>query len=325
MERDQATKFINDLLRLMLSRNGSDLFITADFPPAIKVDGKITKVSNQALTGNHTLALARSIMRTTSRWPNLSVPKSATLPWPRLRWALSRQHLYSARQGGHGHARGAQAIPTLDGLGMPAVLKDIALTKRGLVVFVGATGSGKSTTQAAMIDWRNEHSFWPTSSRWKTLWSLYTRIKLRGDAARSGALDTDSWQAALKNALRQAPDVIFDGRDPRPRNHGLGAGLCRDRPPVPGHAACQQRQPGAGSVINFFPEDRAHAVADGLVAQPQSLVSRRLVPKQSGVGCIVAVEIMLNSPLISGLIFKGEVAGNQGDHEKKPQPRYANL
>ena len=158
MERDQASKFINDLLKLMVSRNGSDLFITGDFPPAIKVDGKVTKVSPQPLNGGHTLALARSIMndKQAAEFERTKECNFAISPPGIGRFRVNA----FVQQGKVGMVLRVipQVLPTIDGLGVPQVLKEVVMAKRGLVILVGATGSGKSTTLAAMIDWRNENS-----------------------------------------------------------------------------------------------------------------------------------------------------------------------
>jgi twitching motility protein PilU len=159
MERDQASKFVNDLLRLMVSRNGSDLFLTADFPPAIKVDGKVTKVSPQPLTGQHTLALARSVMndKQAAEFERTKECNFAISPQ-----GVGRFRVNAFVQQGHvGLVLRTipQTLPTIDSLNLPQVLKDVSMTKRGLVIFVGATGSGKSTSLAAMVDFRNENSY----------------------------------------------------------------------------------------------------------------------------------------------------------------------
>src|SRR5258705_5519228 len=155
MERDQASKFVNDLLRLMVSRNGSDLFLTADFPPAIKVDGRVTKVSPQPLTGQHTMALARAVMndKQAAEFEKTKECNFAISPQ-----GIGRFRCNAFVQMGHIGLvfRVIPAtLPSVEQLGLPKVLKDIALTKRGLVIMVGATGSGKSTSLAAMVDWRN--------------------------------------------------------------------------------------------------------------------------------------------------------------------------
>jgi len=145
MERDQASKFVNDLLRLMVSRNGSDLFLTADFPPAIKVDGRITRVSPQPLTGQHTLALTRSIMndKQAAEFERTKECNFAVAPVGVGRFRVNA----FVSQGNVGLVMRTipAAIPTIDGLNLPHVLKDVSLSKRGLVILVGATGSGKST------------------------------------------------------------------------------------------------------------------------------------------------------------------------------------
>ncbi|MCB2032868.1 MAG: Flp pilus assembly complex ATPase component TadA, partial [Ottowia sp.] len=158
MERDQASKFINDLLKLMLQRKGSDLFITADFPPAIKVDGKVTKVSAQPLSAAHTLALVRAVMndKQAAEFEHTKECNFAISPAGIGRFRCNA----FVQQGKMGMVMRVipQELPTIDGLGMPSVLKDVSMSKRGLTILVGATGSGKSTTLAAMVDWRNINS-----------------------------------------------------------------------------------------------------------------------------------------------------------------------
>jgi len=159
MERDQASKFINDLLRLLNSRKGSDLFLTSDFPPAIKVDGKVTKVSHQPLQGQHTVALARAIMndKQSAEFERTKECNFAISPPGIGRFRVNA----FLQQGQVGLVLRTipKELPTIDGLALPAILKDISLTKRGLVILVGATGSGKSTSLAAMVDYRNENAF----------------------------------------------------------------------------------------------------------------------------------------------------------------------
>ena len=161
MERDQASKFINDLLRLLVARTGSDLFLTADFPPAIKVDGKVTKVSPQPLTPQHTLNLARSIMsdKQAAEFERTKECNFAIAPS-----GVGRFRVNVFMQQGHvGMVLRVipQVLPTVDTMGLPAILKEVSLTKRGLVILVGATGSGKSTTLAALVDHRNGKHVWP--------------------------------------------------------------------------------------------------------------------------------------------------------------------
>ncbi|NBW50055.1 MAG: type IV pili twitching motility protein PilT, partial [Betaproteobacteria bacterium] len=222
MERDQATKFINDLLKLMVSRNGSDLFITAEFPPAIKVDGKVTKVSPQPLNSAHTMALARSIMndKQIAEFERTKESNFAIAPATIGRFRVNA----FIQQGKVGMVLRVipQVLPTIDGLGVPPVLKDIVQSKRGLCILVGATGSGKSTTLAAMVDWRNENSYGHIITIEDPVEFVHAH-KNCVITQREVGLDTDSWEAALKNTLRQAPDVILMGeiRDRETMEHAI--------------------------------------------------------------------------------------------------------
>ena len=222
MEREQASKFVNDLLRLMVTRNGSDLFLTADFPPAIKVDGKVTKVSPQPLTGAHTMALARAIMndKQASDFERTKECNFAISPQ-----GIGRFRCNAFLQQGHvGLVLRTipQQIPTVDSLGLPKVLKDVAMTKRGLIIMVGATGSGKTTSQAAMLDWRNDNSYGHIITVEDPVEFVHPH-KNCIVTQREVGIDTDSWEGALKNALRQAPDVILMGeiRDRETMEHAV--------------------------------------------------------------------------------------------------------
>ncbi|MBI1835351.1 MAG: Flp pilus assembly complex ATPase component TadA, partial [Burkholderiales bacterium] len=210
MERDQATKFMNDLLKLMLSKNGSDLFITADFPPAFKIDGKITPVSNQVLTQAHTVDLARAIMndRQASEFESTKECNFAINPPGLGRFRVSA----FLQQGRVGMVLRTitSAIPTFEELRLPNQLREIAMTKRGLVIMVGATGSGKSTTLAAMVGHRNANSY----GHIITIEDPIEYVHPHGNCIitqREVGIDTDDWEIALKNTLRQAPDVIQIG------------------------------------------------------------------------------------------------------------------
>jgi twitching motility protein PilU len=306
MERDQATKFINDLLRLMVSRNGSDLFITADFPPAIKVDGKITKVSPQPLNSAHTLALARSIMndKQVAEFERTKEGNFAISPPGVGRFRVN----VFIQQGKVGLVlRVIPAIlPTIDGLGVPQVLKEIVQSKRGLCIMVGATGSGKSTTLAAMVDWRNENSYGHIITIEDPVEFVHAH-KNCVMTQREVGLDTDSWEAALKNTLRQAPDVILMGeiRDRETMEHAVAFSETGHLCLATLHANSANQ--ALDRIINFFPEERRSQLLMDLSLNLKALVSQRLIPKQDGKGRVAAVEVMINSPLISDLIFKGEV------------------
>src|SRR5450830_589313 len=307
MERDQATKFINDLLKLMSSRNGSDLFITADFPPAIKVDGKVTKVSPQPLTAAHTLSLARSIMndKQLAEFERTKECNFAIAPPGVGRFRVSA----FVQQGRVGMVLRVipLSVPTIDGLGVPQVLKEVASAKRGLCILVGATGSGKSTTLAAMVDWRNENSFGHIITIEDPIEFVHPH-KNCVVTQREVGIDTDSWGAALKNTLRQAPDVILMGeiRDRETMEHAVAFAETGHLCLATLHANSANQ--ALDRIINFFPEERRAQLLMDLSLNLKALVSQRLIPKQDGRGRYAVVEIMLNTPLISDLIFKGEVS-----------------
>src|SRR6478736_544582 len=306
MERDQATKFINDLLKLMVGRNGSDLFITADFPPAIKVDGKVTKVSPQPLNASHTLALARSIMndKQAAEFERTKECNFAISPPGIGRFRVNA----FVQQSKVGMVLRVipQNLPTIDNLGVPQVLKEVVMSKRGLVILVGSTGSGKSTTMAAMIDWRNEQSYGHIITIEDPVEFVHPH-KNCVVTQREVGLDTDTWEAALKNTLRQAPDVILMGeiRDRETMEHAIAFAETGHLCMATLHANSANQ--ALDRVINFFPEEQRAQLLMDLSLNLKSLVSQRLIPTEDGHGRIAAVEILLNTPLISDMIFKGEV------------------
>ena len=306
MERDQASKFVNDLLRLMISRNGSDLFLTADFPPAIKVDGRVTKVSPQPLTGQHTMALARAVMndKQAAEFEKTKECNFAISPQ-----GIGRFRCNAFVQMGHiGLVFRVipQALPTVDQLGLPKILKDIAMTKRGLVIMVGATGSGKSTSLAAMVDHRNENSHGHIITIEDPVEFVHPH-KNCIVTQREVGIDTDGWEHALKNTLRQAPDVILMGeiRDRETMEHAVAFAETGHLCMATLHANSANQ--ALDRIINFFPEERRTQLLMDLSLNLKSIVSQRLLPREEGKGRIAAVEIMLNTPLVGDMIFKGEV------------------
>jgi len=306
MERDQASTFITDLLKLMTSRNGSDLFITADFPPAIKVDGKITKVSPQPLNEGHTMALTRSIMndKQVAEFERTKECNFAIAPSGLGRFRVNT----FMQQGKVGMVLRTipMTLPTIDGLNLPPILKDIVNTKRGLCIMVGATGSGKSTTLAAMVDWRNETTFGHIITIEDPIEFVHPH-KNCVVTQREVGIDTDTWGAALKNTLRQAPDVILMGeiRDRETMEHAVAFAETGHLCLATLHANSANQ--ALDRIINFFPEERRTQLLMDLSLNLKALVSQRLIPKQNSKGRLAVVEILLNSPLISDLIFKGEV------------------
>ena len=306
MERDQATKFMHDLLRLMLNKNGSDLFITADFPPAFKIDGKVTPVSNQPLTPAHTIDLARAIMndKQAAEFEASKECNFAINPAGMGRFRVSA----FMQQGRVGMVLRTitTAIPKFEDLGLPEGLKDVAMTKRGLVIMVGATGSGKSTTLAAMVGFRNMNSF----GHIITIEDPIEYVHPHGNCIvtqREVGIDTEDWGIALKNSLRQAPDVIQIGeiRDRETMDFAIAFAET-------GHLCLAMLHANSANqaldrIINFFPEERRAQLLMDLSLNLKGVISQRLIPLKGRKGRVAAVEIMLNSPLISDLIFKGQV------------------
>ncbi len=305
--RDQTTnKFIHDLLKLMLSKNASDLFVTAGFPPAMKIDGKLTPVSSQALTAQHTKELARSIMndKQAMEFESTKEVNFAISPPGIGRFRVNA--FVQQQQVGLVLRVINTTIPNFDDLNLPQVLKEVTMSKRGLVIFVGGTGSGKSTSLAAMIGYRNENSQGHIITIEDPVEFVHEHRKCIVTQREVG-VDTESWEAALKNTLRQAPDVILIGeiRDRETMDHAIAFAetghLCM------GTLHANSSNQALDRIINFFPEERRAQLLMDLSLNLRALVAQRLIPKKEGKGRVAAIEIMLNSPLISDLIFKGDV------------------
>jgi twitching motility protein PilU len=306
MERDQALKFVHELLRAMLAKKASDLFLTAGFPPAMKIDGKMTPVSQSSLSPVHTGEIARSIM-TDKQAAEFEATKECNFAIAPAGIGRYRVNAF-VQQGRIGLVLRTitTTIPKMEDLNLPVVLKDVAMTKRGLVILVGGTGSGKSTTLAAMIGYRNENSY-------GHIITIEDPVEYVHDhkncviTQREIGVDTDNWFAALKNTLRQAPDVILIGeiRDRETMDYAIAFAetghLCMSTL----HANSTNQ--ALDRIINFFPEERRHQLLMDLSLNLKAFVSQRLIPKKEGKGRVAAIEILLNSPLIQDLIFKGEV------------------
>ena len=306
MEHDQATKFMHDLLRLMLAKKGSDLFITADFPPAFKIDGKMTPVSNQPLSATHTLELARAIMndKQSAEFEATKECNFAISPASLGRFRVSA----FVQQGKVGLVLRTitTAIPKIEDLGLPGQLKDVVMAKRGLVIMVGATGSGKSTTLAAMVGYRNENSYGHIITIEDPVEYVHPHKNCIVTQREIG-VDTDDWGTALKNTLRQAPDVILIGeiRDRETMDYAIAFAETGHLCLATMHA--NNANQALDRIINFFPEERRQQLLMDLSLNLKGMISQRLIPLRDTKGRCAAVEIMLNSPLISDLIFKGDV------------------
>jgi twitching motility protein PilU len=307
MDRDQSIRLMQDLLRRMVEKKGSDLFITAGFPPAIKVDGEIRPQSDRSLSGEQSASLVRAIMndRQTREFDASKECNFAIAPPGIGRFRVSA----FVQQGFTGAVlRTINAkIPTLEELELPPVLKEVVLSKRGFVLLVGGTGSGKSTSLAAMVGYRNEK----TRGHIVTIEDPVEYVHAHKGCVvthREVGVDCDSWHLALKNTLRQAPDVILIGeiRDRETMEYGIQFAETGHLVLATLHANSSNQ--ALDRIINFFPEERREQLLMDLSLNIRALISQRLIPRETGAGRIAAMEIMLASPLISDLIFKGEVA-----------------
>ncbi len=306
MERDEGLKFMYQLLTMMMQKKGSDLFITAGFPPAMKIDGKMTPATTQPLSPQHTQELARAIMndKQAAEFEATKECNFAISPASIGRFRVNA-FVQQGRVGIILRTINVQ-IPEMEDLKLPPVLKDVSMTKRGLVLFVGGTGSGKSTSLAAMIGYRNQNSY-------GHIITIEDPVEYVHDhrncivTQREVGVDTDSWEIALKNTLRQAPDVILIGeiRDREVMEHAIAFAET-------GHLAlgtlhANNANQAIDRIINFFPEERRPQLLMDLSLNLKAIVSQRLLPLKEGKGRAAAVEVLLNSPLIADLIFKGEI------------------
>jgi twitching motility protein PilU len=306
MEKGQAEKFVFDLLRLMMGKKASDLFITTGFPPAMKVDGKVLPISSQVLTSQQTREIARSIMND-KQATEFDATNECNFAIGIPGVARFRVNAFIQRGcTGLVFRTITTKIPKFEELGLPDVLKDIAMSKRGLVIFVGGTGSGKSTSLAAMIGYRNENSYGHIITIEDPVEFVHEHINCV-ITQREVGVDTDNWHIALKNTLRQAPDVILIGeiRDRETMDYAIAFAETGHLCMATLHANSTNQ--ALDRIINFFPEERRHQLLMDLSLNIRAFISQRLIPKIDGIGRAAAIEIMLNSPLISDLIFKGDV------------------
>ena len=306
MERDQAIKFMLDALKIMLKKGGSDLFITAAFPPAAKLDGKMTPLTKAPLEPRDAQMLARAIMndRQIKEFDATKECNFAINPPGVGRFRVNA----FVQQGRVGMVLRTITtdIPDFDKLGLPPVLKDVVMEKTGLVLVVGGTGSGKSTTLASMLGVRNAQSHGHIITIEDPIEYVHPHINCL-ITQREVGVDTDSWHAALKNTLRQAPNVILIGeiRDQETMEHAINFAET-------GHLALSTLHANSANqtldrIINMFPSEKRQQLLMDLSLNLRGIISQRLLKKKGG-GRVAAIEIMLKSPLISDLIFKGDVS-----------------
>ena len=307
MERDQATRMMQTLLKKMVAKNGSDLFITAGFPPAIKIDGEVHRAAEQNLTREQSSVMVRAIMNDKQARDFDATQECNFAIFPQ---GIGRFRVSAFVQQGQVGAvlrRIETEIPTLEGLGLPEVLKEIVMTKRGLVILVGATGSGKSTSLAAMVGYRNANSRGHIMTIEDPVEYVHPHDKCVVTQREVG-VDTESWHNALKNTLRQAPDVILIGEIRTRETMEFAIQFAET-----GHLCLATLHANSANqaldrIINFYPEEKRDQLLMDMSLNIKSILSQRLLPRETGEGRVAAMEVLLQTPLVSDLIFKGAVA-----------------
>ena len=317
MDRTQATKFMLDCLKMMLAKDGSDLFITAGFPAAVKAHGTMTPLNDQVLTSQQTNMLCRSIMND-KQIKEFDATKECNFAIAPKGIGRFRVNSFVQRGSAGMVLRTITTeIPDFDAMGLPGVLKELVLKKRGLVLVVGGTGSGKSTTLAAMLGVRNKETHGHIITIEDPVEYVHPHVNCL-ITQREVGVDTDSWDNALINTLRQAPNVILIGeiRQRETMEHAINFAET-------GHLCLSTLHANSANqaldrIINLFPEERRAQLLMDLSLNLQAVVSQRLLPKVGG-GRVAAIEILINSPLIQDLIFKGDVHGIKGIMQKSAE------
>lgn len=306
MQKDSPYfKYVVELLKVMLEKGGSDLFITVGAPPAIKLHGEMTPFGGKPVTREQAEEIVAAVMNEKQR-AEFRETKECNFALSLDGIGRFRVNAYVQR-GSHGLVARVinTVIPTLDELRLPAVLKEIVMEKRGLVLMVGATGSGKSTSLAAMLDHRNENSRGHIITIEDPVEFVHQHKKCLV-MQREVGVDTDNWHAALKNTLRQAPDVILIGeiRDRDTMDYAIAFAETGHLCLATLHA--NNANQALDRIINFFPVERRQQILMDLSLNLKAIVSQRLIPSTQG-GRVPAVEILLNTPRVADLILKGEV------------------
>ena len=295
------------ILKAAVKHEASDVFITAGRPASLKVNGRLATLDQTALSDTDARDLVLSTMNDEQK----------------RTFERDKECNYSISTKGAGRFRASalyqrnkiamvlrlikDEIPTIDGLNVPEIVKELAMTKRGLVIFVGATGSGKSTTLAAMIGYRNQNST-------GHILTIEDPIEFDHDhggcvvTQREVGIDTESYEIALKNSLRQAPDVIMIGEIRSRDTMDYGIAFAETGHLCLSTLHANNANQAMDRIINFFPEERHKQLFLDLSLNLKAVVAQRLIPRKDGTGRCVAVEVLLNTPLIGDLIEKGKVA-----------------
>ena len=305
MERDQAIKLVSQLLGLMKQKGGSDLFISSGFPPAMKIDGKLTPVMDKPLTAEAAAVIMRALMndRQIKEFEANNECNFAISP-PNIGRFRVNAFVQQGRVGGVMRTINT-TIPSFEDLGLPPQLRDVVMAKRGLVLMVGATGSGKSTSLAAMLGYRNTHSHGHIITIEDPIEYVHPHVGCLVTQREVG-VDTYSWENALKNTLRQAPDVILIGEIRTRETMEYAINFAETGHLVLSTLHANSANQALDRVINFFPEEKREQLLMDLSLNLRAIISQRLVRSEAG-GRAAAMEILINSPLISDLIFKGRV------------------
>jgi twitching motility protein PilU len=307
MEKDQASKLIRELLTLMVKKGGSDLFITAGFPPAMKLKGKMTPLMKQPLSAEDSKALTQCIMndKQLKEFEETKECNFAVNP-PGIGRFRCNAFVQQGCQGLVARVITAE-IPNFDKLGLPQVLKEVIMHKNGLILMVGGTGSGKSTTMAALIDHRNINSYGHIITLEDPIEYVHPH-KNCVIMQREIGVDSHSWEHAMHNTLRQAPDVILVGEIRSKETMDFALELAQT-----GHLAMATLHANSANqaldrVLGFFPTEKQKKLMADLSLNLRSIISQRLVRTIDGGRC-AAIEILINSPLIAELIMNGDVGG----------------
>ncbi|MDT0496701.1 PilT/PilU family type 4a pilus ATPase [Algiphilus sp. W345] len=306
MERDQAIKLVSQLLGLMKQKGGSDLFISSGFPPAMKIDGKLTPVMDKPLTAEAAAVIMRALMndRQIKEFEASNECNFAISP-PNIGRFRVNAFVQQGRVGGVMRMINT-TIPSFEDLGLPPQLRDVVMAKRGLVLMVGATGSGKSTSLAAMLGYRNTHSHGHIITIEDPIEYVHPHVGCLVTQREVG-VDTFSWENALKNTLRQAPDVILIGEIRTRETMEYAINFTETGHLVLSTLHANSANQALDRIVNFFPEEKHEQLLMDLSLNLRAIISQRLVRSEAG-GRAAAMEILINSPLISDLIFKGDVA-----------------